>query len=64
MSTEISCNVEETSDLCRERYRRAAERLRVWAQQDSEYDECVGQVLEAESADLGMNCRNENESDT
>ncbi len=61
MSTTLVPTTDELEVIRRERYRKAAERLREWSQEDHEYDERVGQLLEVELKDAGLRCEDRDE---
>ncbi len=61
MSTTLVPTTDELEVIRRERYRKAAERLRQWSQEDHEYDERVGQLLEEELKDAGLRCEDRDE---
>lgn len=62
MSTTIIPTIEELAVIRRERYRKAAERIRQWSQEDREYDERVGTLLEEELKDSRLRCEDRDES--
>ena len=51
----------EMDALRRARYRKAAEMIRRWAEEDPAYNERVGRLLEEELNDGGMRCRENDE---
>ena len=62
MSTRLVPTTDELESIRRERYRKAAERLRQWSHEDQEYDERIGQLLEVELKDSGLRCEDRDES--
>ena len=64
MSTTLVPTTDELKVIRHERYRKAAERLRQWSQEDHEYDERVGQLLEEELKDAGLRCEDRDEPAT
>ncbi len=56
MSTKLVPTNEELEAIRRERYRKAAALIRKWAEEDPEYDERVGALLELELKDGGLRC--------
>ncbi len=61
MSTTLIPTTDELETIRHERYRKAAERLLQWSQEDHEYDERVGQLLEIELKDAGLRCEDRDE---
>ena len=56
MSTNLIPTQEELEAIRRERYRKAAELLRKWSQEDSAYDDEVSALLEVALKDSGLRC--------
>ncbi len=61
MSAAVIPTTDEPEISRRERYRKAAKRLREWSQEDHEYDERVGRLLELELKDAGLRCEDRDE---
>ena len=64
MSMTIVPTIEELDAIRRERYRKAAARLRQWSSEDHGYDERIGQLLEEELKDSSLRCEDYDEPRT
>lgn len=61
-SVDLSPTEPELDAIRRARYRKAAEMVRMWANEDPAYNERVGELVRQELNEEGVRCRDADES--